>query len=175
MGRTRRERPAMKYATTIGERTFRVEVVDDHHIILDGEPYTVDFTAIGSQPVYSLLINGRSLEAHAAPREDGWQILLHGKMFEARVEDEQAIRVRALAHPAAENPGEYQLRAPMPGLAVGIPVAVGDTIAKGTTLVILESMKMQNELRSQKDGVVQEIRISPGQTVEQNQVLIVVG
>ncbi len=165
----------MKYATTIGGKTFRVEVVDDHHIILDGEPYTVDFTAIGNQPVYSLLINGRSLEAHAVPLEDGWQILLHGKMFEARVEDEQAIRVRALAHGAADNPGEYQLRAPMPGLAVGIPVAVGDTIVKGTTLVILESMKMQNELRSQKDGVVQEIRISPGQTVEQNQVLVVVG
>jgi biotin carboxyl carrier protein len=175
MGRTRRERRTMKYATTIGGRTFRVEVVDDHHIILDGEPYEVDFTAIGSQPVYSLLINGKSLEAHAAPLDDGWQILLHGRMFEARVEDEQAIRVRALAHTAADTPGEYQLRAPMPGLVVGIPVSAGAAVAKGETLVILESMKMQNELRSQKDGVVQEIRIQPGQTVEQNQVLIVVG
>ncbi|MGB7538515.1 MAG: biotin/lipoyl-containing protein [Anaerolineales bacterium] len=165
----------MKYATTIGERTFRVEVVDDHHIILDGKPYEVDFTAIANQPVFSLIINGQSLEAHAAPREDGWQILLHGRMFEARVEDEQAIRVRSLAHAAAENPGEYQLRAPMPGLVVGIPVAAGGSVAKGDTLVILESMKMQNELRSLKDGVVQEIRIQPGQTVEQNQVLIVVG
>jgi biotin carboxyl carrier protein len=175
MGRTRQGRRAMKYATTIGGRTYRVEVVDDHHIILDGEPYEVDFTAIGNQPVYSLLINGRSLEAHAAPLEDGWQILLHGKMFEARVEDEQAIRVRGLAHAAADNPGEYPLRAPMPGLAVGIPVAVGDAVSKGTTLVILESMKMQNELRSPKDGVVQEIRIQPGQTVEQNQVLVIIG
>jgi biotin carboxyl carrier protein len=165
----------MKYATTIGGRTFRVEVVDDHHIILDGKPYTVDFTAIGSQPVFSLLINGQSLEAHAAPLEDGWQILLHGRMFEAHVEDDQAIRVRALAHAAADIPGEYPLRAPMPGLVVGIPAAVGESVAKGATLVILESMKMQNELRSPKDGVVQEIRIRPGQTVEQNQVLIVIG
>jgi biotin carboxyl carrier protein len=165
----------MKYATTIGERTYRVEVLDDHHILLDGEPYEVDFTAIGNQPVYSLLINGRSLEAHAVPLEDGWQVLLHGKMFEARVEDEQAIRVRGLAHPAADAAGEFQLRAPMPGLAVGIPVAVGESVSKGTPLVILESMKMQNELRSPVDGAVQEIRIRPGQTVEQNQVLVVIG
>jgi biotin carboxyl carrier protein len=165
----------MKYATTIGAKTFRVEVVDDHHIILDGKPYEVDFTAIGNQPVFSLLINGQSLEAHAAPLEDGWQILLHGRMFEARVEDDQAIRVRALAHAVADIPGEYPLRAPMPGLVVGIPVAAGESIAKGATLVILESMKMQNELRSPKDGVVQEIRIQPGQIVEQNQVLIIIG
>jgi biotin carboxyl carrier protein len=165
----------MKYATTIGDRTYRVEILDDHHILLDGEPYEVDFTAIGNQPVYSLLINGRSLEAHAVPLEEGWQILLHGTMFEAHVDDEQAIRVRALAHSAVETDGEFLLRAPMPGLAVSIPVTVGQSVSKGTALVILESMKMQNDLRSQKDGVVQEIRIQPGQAVEQNQVLVIVG
>jgi biotin carboxyl carrier protein len=175
MGRPGREEPPVKYATTIGERTFRVEVLDDRHLLLDGKPFEVDFTAIGNQPVFSLLINGRSLEAHAFPMEGGWQVLLHGKMFEARVEDEQAIRVRALARSVADTSGEFQLRAPMPGLVVGIPVSAGQIVAKGTALVILESMKMQNELRTPKDGTVQEIRIQPGQIVEQNQVLVVVG
>lgn len=165
----------MKYMTTIGDRTFRVEVLDDRHILLDGKPFEVDFTAIGNQPVFSLLINGRSLEAHAVPLEGGWQVLLHGKMFEAHVDDEQAIRVRALAHSVADAGGEFLLRAPMPGLAVSIPVSVGQNVSKGTPLVILESMKMQNELRCPKDGTVQEIRILHGQTVEQNQVLVVIG
>jgi biotin carboxyl carrier protein len=165
----------MKYVTTIGNRTFRVEVLDDHHILLDGKPYEVDFTAIGSQPVYSLLINGRSLEAHAVPMDGGWQVLLHGQMFEAQVEDEQAIRARALATTAPEAGGEFLLRAPMPGLVVGIPAAAGRSVAKGDSLVILESMKMQNELRSPRDGTVLEVRIQPGQAVEQNQVLVVVG
>jgi biotin carboxyl carrier protein len=165
----------MKYLTTIGDRTFRVEILNDRHILLDGKPYEVDFTDIGRQQVYSLLINGRSLEAHAVPMEGGWQVLLHGKMFEARVEDEQAIRVRALAHSAADTGGEFLLRAPMPGLVAGIPVGAGQSVSKGTALVILESMKMQNELRSQKDGTVQEIRVQPGQAVDQNQVLVVVG
>jgi biotin carboxyl carrier protein len=165
----------VKYLTTIGGKTFRVEVLDDRHILLDGKPFEVDFTAIGKEQVFSLLINGRSLEALAVPMDGGWQVLLHGKMFEARVEDEQAIRVRALVHSVADAGGEFLLRAPMPGLAVGIPVTVGQSIAKGTSLVILESMKMQNELRCPKDGTVLEIRIQPGQAVEQNQVLVVVG
>jgi biotin carboxyl carrier protein len=165
----------MKYVTTIGGQTFRVEVLDDRHILLDGKPFEVDFTAIDNQPVFSLLINGRSLEAHAVPMEGGWQVLLHGKMFEAQVEDEQAIRVRALAHSVGDAGGECLLRAPMPGLVVSIPVTAGQNVAKGAALVILESMKMQNELRSPKDGTVQEIRIQPGQIVEQNKVLVVIG
>jgi biotin carboxyl carrier protein len=164
----------VKYITTIGNRTFHVEVIDEHHILLDGKPYEVDFTAIGNQPVYSLLINGRSLEANAFPTGEGWQVLLHGKMFETHVEDEQAVRARAVAHTAAESKGEFFLRAPMPGLVVNIPVEVGAEVKKGSALVILESMKMQNELRSPKDGRVQEIRIHLGQAVEQNQILVVV-
>jgi len=165
----------VKYVTSIGGKTYNVEVIDEHHIMLDGKPYEVDFTAIGNQPVYSLLINGRSLEANAVPTGDGWQVLLHGKMFEARVEDEQAVRARAVAHAAPETPNEWLLRAPMPGLVVSLPASVGAEVKKGAPLVILESMKMQNELRSQKDGTVKEIRIQPGQAVELNQVLVVVG
>lgn len=164
----------MKYITTIAGKTYHVEVIDEHHLLLDGKPYEVDFTDIANQPVYSLLINGRSLEANAFPTGDGWQVLLHGKMFEARVEDEQAVRARAVAHATAEPPNEWQLRTPMPGLVVNILASVGAEVKKGAPLVILESMKMQNELRYLKDGTVREIRVQPGQTVELNQVLVVV-
>lgn len=165
----------MKYVTTIGGHIYHVEVIDERRILLDGKPYEVDFTAIANQPVYSLLINGRSLEANAFQTEEGWQVLLHGKMFEARVEDEQAVRARAVAHAAPETATEWLLRAPMPGLVVNITASIGAEIKKGAPLVILESMKMQNELRSQKDGTVKEIRIQPGQAVELHQVLVVVG
>jgi biotin carboxyl carrier protein len=164
----------MKYVTSIGSRTYHLEVIDEHHILLDGKPYEVDFTAIGNQPVYSLLINGRSLEANAFQTGEGWQVLLHGKMFEARVEDEQAVRARAVAHATPETPTEWPLRAPMPGLVVAVQASVGSEVKKGAALVILESMKMQNELLSQKNGTVREVRVQPGQAVEQNQVLVVV-
>jgi 3-methylcrotonyl-CoA carboxylase alpha subunit len=60
----------------------------------------------------------------------------------------------------------------MPGLIVAVPVAEGETVSRGQNLVILESMKMQNELRSPRDGVVHHIRAKPGERVEQNQVLV---
>jgi biotin carboxyl carrier protein len=165
----------MKYTTQVGERTYQVEIVDERHVLLDGTPYEVDFIAIGDQPVFSLLINGRSYEAHAVRQGEGWQVLLHGQMYTANVEDEQAVRARALAHPTAGKTGEFHLRSPMPGLIVRILVSVGQTVEKGTPLVILESMKMQNELRAQKAGIICEVRAEPNQTVEQNQVLIVIG
>jgi biotin carboxyl carrier protein len=164
----------MKYVTSVGKHSYQVEILDEHHVLVDGKPYEVDFTVIAEQPVFSLLIDGRSFEANAAAKDDGWQILLHGKMYEVRVEDEQAIRARAIAHPVAAEIGEYHLRAPMPGLVVGVPVTAGQTIEKGGALVILESMKMQNELRSPKAGTVQEVRVQTGQTVDQNQVMVVI-
>jgi biotin carboxyl carrier protein len=175
MDRPLRQDAPMKYQTRIGEQTYEVEVLDERHLVLNGTPYEVDFASIGDQAVFSLLINGRSYEAHAVRQDDGWQILLHGEMYEATVEDEQAVRARALARPGAVESGEYSLRSPMPGLIVRILASVGQTVEKGAPLVILESMKMQNELRSQKAGTVREIRIEPNQTVEQNQVLIVIG
>jgi biotin carboxyl carrier protein len=165
----------MKYLTKIGEQTFELEVLDERHILLDGKPHEVDFTSIGDQAVFSILIDGRSYEAHAVRQGEGWQILLHGQMYEAVVEDEQAVRARALARPIAAESGEFYLRSPMPGLIVRILTAVGQTVEKGTPLIILESMKMQNELRSQKAGTVREIRAEINHTVEQNQVLIVIG
>jgi biotin carboxyl carrier protein len=165
----------MKYLTKIGEQTFELEILDERHIRLDGEPHEVDFTSIGDQAVFSILIDGRSYEAHAVRQGEDWHILLHGQMYEAVVEDEQAVRARALARPTTAESGEFFLRSPMPGLIVRILTAVGQTVEKGTPLIILESMKMQNELRSQKAGTVREIRAEINQTVEQNQVLIVIG
>jgi biotin carboxyl carrier protein len=60
----------------------------------------------------------------------------------------------------------------MPGLVVSIPVAEGDVVEKGQVILILESMKMQNELKSPKEGTISRIRVKPGETVEQRQALL---
>jgi pyruvate carboxylase subunit B len=61
----------------------------------------------------------------------------------------------------------------MPGLVVSVPVSVGDTVAKGTSVVVLQAMKMENELRASTSGRVVEVRVDRGQAVEQGQVLLV--
>ena len=165
----------MKYVTTIGEREFIVEILDDRHILIDGSPVTVDFDSVTDQPVHSLLVDGHSYEASVFPgEEEGWQVLIHGKLYPAQVEDEREKRLRSRSDSGVAERGEFHLKAPMPGLVVALPVEEGQAVAKGDVLVILESMKMQNELRAPRAGTVARLRVGIGDSVEQRQTLLTV-
>ena len=69
--------------------------------------------------------------------------------------------------------GDIHVKAPMPGLVVSIPVAEGQDVVSGENLIILESMKMQNELKAPRDGVISRLRVKSGDNVESNQVLLI--
>jgi biotin carboxyl carrier protein len=164
----------MNYITTIGDREFRVEVLDKRHISVNGRIMEVDFEPIGGQPVYSLLIDGKSYEAFVRPAEDEWEVLLLGQQYPVKVEDAREKRLRAAGAGSPQGSGDFQLKAPMPGLVVAVPVAEDQQVQKGEVLLVLESMKMQNELRSPRPGTVQRIKVAPGESVEQRQVLLTV-
>ncbi len=139
---------------------------------MDGKVYEVDFESVSGQPVYSLIVDGKSQEGYVARGEDDWQVLLHGRLFPITVEDEREKRLRSAAGGGVAETGEFHLRAPMPGLVVAIPVEEGQAIKRGQVLVILESMKMQNELKAPRDGTVGRLRVKAGETVEQKQTLL---
>lgn len=162
----------MKYITTVGEKEFSVEITDDHHIIVDGKTYHVDFVSVSGQPVYSLIAEGRSHEAYVRESDEGWQVLLRGRLYPVQVEDEREKRLRAAAGGGVAETGEFHLKAPMPGLVVTVSVEEGEEVKKGQVLIILESMKMQNELKSPRDGVVNRIKVKKGESVEQKQALL---
>ena len=162
----------MKYITTINEKVYTVEILEDHRVVVDGTVYEVDFDSISGQPVYSVLIDGQSYEAYVYPSDEGWQVLLHGHLYTAQVEDERERRLRAAAGSRVAERGEYLLKSPMPGLVISIPVAEGQMVKKGEVLLVLESMKMQNELKSPRDGSISRIRVKPGDSVEQRQTLM---
>jgi len=162
----------MKYVTTISEREYIIEILDERHILLDGTPYEVDFDSVSGQPVYSLLLDGHSYESYVYPSEDGWQVLLHGALYPATVEDEREKRLRAALGREIAERGEFHVKAPMPGLVIAVLVNDGQAVEKGDVLVILESMKMQNELRSPRAGTVTRLRAKAGDSVEQRQTLL---
>ncbi len=165
----------MRYAATLNDKTYLIEINDDQRVIVDGVEYAVDFEPVSGQPVYSLLIDGRSYEAYIYETEAGWQVLLRGDLHTVQVEDEREKRLRAAAGgAAAAASGEFNLKAPMPGLIVAVPVAEGQSVKKGDNLVILESMKMQNELKCPREGVVTRVKVKAGDSVEQNQILVTV-
>jgi biotin carboxyl carrier protein len=162
----------MKYITTIDDKQFTVEIIDEKHVSVDGKVYEIDFESVAGQPVYSLIVDGRSHESYIYQGDDNWQVLMRGRLYPVKVEDEREKRLRAAAGGSVAETGEFHLRAPMPGLVVAIPVTEGQSIHRGQVILILESMKMQNELKAPRDGTIGRIRVRPGESVEQKQTLL---
>ncbi|MBN1305544.1 MAG: biotin/lipoyl-binding protein [Anaerolineales bacterium] len=162
----------MKYIATIEDKEFTVEIIDENHITIDGQVLDVDFESVSGQPVYSLILDGKSYEAHINQGENGLQVLLHGQLYDVNVEDEREKRLRAAAGETVAASGEFHLKAPMPGLVVAIPVNEGDQVEKGDVLLVLESMKMQNELKAPRAGTIERIRVHAGDSVEQKQTML---
>ena len=162
----------MKYIVTLANHEYTLEILDEHRLLLDGQEVQVDFEAVGSQPAYSLLVDGRSYEALVYLEEGSWQVLIEGRLYQASVEDEREKRLRAAYGKAPDEKAEFYLKAPMPGMVVAVPVKNGQTVQKGETLLILESMKMQNELHSPRAGTVARLRVAPGDRVEKKETLM---
>ncbi len=162
----------MKYFVRVDDEEFVVEIDEMGNVTLDGEPVDVDLARIPDQPVYSLLLEHRSYEFAAEEVRDGYAILLQGEQYIARVEDEYRRRLMGGRARPAPTTSDMNITAPIPGRIVKVEVREGDEVADGQPLVILEAMKMENEIRAPHAGMVQRVHVDPGQNVEQGQVLI---
>jgi len=162
----------MKYATTIGEQTYIVEINREGEVMIDGDTFPVDLQAI-DEVTYSLLMSNRSYEALVDTAGDELAVLLAGRMYTAQVLDERARRLSRVDGSSVSS-GELTLKSPMPGLIVAVPVAEGQVVKKGQTVLVLESMKMENELKAPRDGTVSSIKVKVRQSVEQHQPLVVI-
>lgn len=162
----------MRYITTVDGETFEVEINSENEITVSGRRLRVDFQSVAGQPVYSLILDNQSYEAYVYPSDQGLDVLLLGQLYHTVVEDERQRRLRQASGMQVTPSGEFHLRAPMPGLVVAIPIAEGQQVGQGQDLVILESMKMQNELKAPREGTISRVRVKPGDNVEQNQILV---
>jgi len=162
----------MKYIAEVDGLEFLVEIIDEQHVRFGDEILQINLAAVNGVPLYSLIVNNESFEGYVYPDDAGWQVLLQGQFYQIRVEDEREKRLRT-AGSAAERPGaEFVLKAPMPGLVIDVLVQEDQRVEKGQTLLVLESMKMQNELRAPRAGVVTRLRVKSGESVQQKQILL---
>lgn len=161
----------MKYITTVNDQEYIIEIDHDHEILVNGISYEVDFTQLPEGDVLSLLLNHRSLEAVVEVQDDTWNVLIKGELYTVKVQDERAYRLAKARGNVADVTGEAVIKSPMPGIIIAVPVVEGQPVKKGDQVVILESMKMENELRAPRDGVVGRIHVEPGASVEKDQVL----
>lgn len=164
----------MKYVTTINNKTFEIDIQRDGSLLVNGEQREVDFLALGPA-LYSILMDGLSHELVIEERDDQVEVLLRGKLYAGKVLDERAQLMASRGGGLMSESGETVIKSPMPGLVVSVKVEPGQEVEAGQTVIILESMKMQNELKSPRSGVIHEVNVSDGQSVEQGKVLVTIG
>lgn len=164
----------MKYQTIVNGQTFDVEINEDGRLLVNGEQRAIDFRELRAGELYSLLLDHLSFEAVVEERDDRYHVLIAGAMHEAKVTDERSRRLESAFMAFGDAGSEAQIRAPMPGLIVRVTVEEGQDVSKGDTVVILESMKMENELKSPRDGKVRHVNVAAGDSVEHNRVLVTI-
>lgn len=162
----------MKYIATVNHREFTIEIDPDKGILIDGEPQEIDFRRLPSGGVTSLLMNHRSISAVVEEREDHWEVLIEGDLYAVNVQDERAYRLGKMRSTGLTVNGEAVVTSPMPGIIIAVPVAVGDVVQHGDKVIILESMKMENELRAPCTGIITHVHTAAGMSVEKDQPLI---
>jgi biotin carboxyl carrier protein len=128
--------------------------------------------AAGNHALFSLLVDNCSYEVLVEEQGDEFRVLVAGKLHTVRVEDAERHRLSELIGPRTEPRVETVIAAPMPGLVVSVPVRVGQAVAAGDVLVVLESMKMENEVRAPQDAVIQAVHVAAGDFVTAHQVLV---
>ncbi len=183
----------MRYRATVGNRQISITPHDNGHeraVTLEGRELHVDWRPVGGGETeaqderaahYSALINGRSYEAYVRrAREDNdeggvlFEVTIAGRPLLVAVEDERTQALASLAG-GAHGSGDATIRAPMPGLVSNVLAEEGTLVERGQAIVVLEAMKMENDLATPRAGVIKSVRVSKGQTVNQGEVLAIVG
>jgi biotin carboxyl carrier protein len=168
-------RPPAKIAVRVDGALFVVEIEDvaagGLAVRVNGQAVDVD-TRLDGFGSGSLLLDGVS---HVVDQDGGsgeTTVVVDGEAFRVQIEGNATQR---RGGPTDGHPGGGQrLVAPMPGKVAAVLVAVGQPVERGAGLVVLEAMKMENEFRATGSGIVTEIRVSPGQTVNAGDLLVVV-
>ncbi len=161
----------MKYIATVDGQDIEIDLERQGEVQLGDAVLQTDLRAIDGSS-YSLLLDHRSYEVFVERQAGRYVIMIDGDQFLVEVEDARLKQLRAMGGAAHEESGSAQVVAPMPGLVVKVLVAPGDVVEAGQGVLILEAMKMENELRSPRAGVVRQVSAVPGQTVAQGELLI---
>ncbi|HWA40232.1 MAG TPA: biotin/lipoyl-containing protein [Gemmatimonadales bacterium] len=163
----------MKYFVTVAGKEMVVEL-DGERVTVDGAPIdSAHLNTLPGTPIRHLLLDGASHALALDPVGRGqWAVGYLGEHHEVEVVDERTRHIRSLTGAGQKGSGPTTLKAPMPGLVVRVGVEEGARVEAGTPLVVLEAMKMENELRATAPGVVKGVKVKAGQAVEKGQVLV---
>lgn len=162
----------MKYRVTVGETVFQVEV-DGTVVTVDGVRHSAELREVDSTLLKLLVLDHATWVLPMEPAGGPvWEVSDGGERFTVEVLDERTAHIRSLVGEGSRAQAPAMLRAPMPGLVVKVHVQPGQEVTGGASLVALEAMKMENDLKAKGPGVVATIQVAAGQVVEKGDVLL---
>ena len=168
----------MKYYVEWAGRTHEVEIKPDGDglaVSVDGKGHPVDVAPLEDSGLLNLIVDGNSV-TYAARFENGEAVLsFHDREVRVTVEDERQRAARLATGGGRASAGKANIKSVMPGIVKEVRVEAGEAVEGGRPLLILEAMKMENEIRAPHEGVVEAVHVSAGQAVEKGAALIDLG
>jgi len=167
----------MKYIVAVNGRDYEIRV-DGAEVEIAGRRYAAELRPIPGSPLRHLVFAGGSTLLVLEPGGEGpgtWRIQDRGERYQVEALDERSRYIRSLVGNGKAAVSGAVLKAPMPGLIVRILVEPGRRVEAGAGILVLEAMKMENELKAPVAGVVERVEVSAGQVVEKGAVLVVMG
>jgi len=165
----------LKYFIELNGTNHEVELPQSghtDHVKINGEQVKVDYHS-QQRDTYILYINNRPHQIDIHPNGDQLLMQVGGINFDAVVRDERQDAVRRIiGSKSSKREGAGNIKAPMPGLIVKISVKEGDPVSKGQGILVVEAMKMENEITAPIDGVIKKCLIEEGQTVNKGELMI---
>jgi pyruvate carboxylase subunit B len=162
----------MKYHVTVRSRTYVIEV-DGGSVTIDAERFESHWAAIPGTPLIHLLLGNQSWTVACQQLEGSrWALGAVGERLEVEVQDDRSKQIEALTGQGRKPAVGGIIKAPMPGLVVRVDVSKGEVVEVGRGVVVVEAMKMENELRAQIHGIVEHVHVKAGDRVEKGTPLV---
>ncbi len=166
----------MKYFVTIRERIHEIEVAErlgELHVSVNGEPAEVDYQDIDGLGQLGLIVDGRTYAVSIQGDANRADVSVAGHIYAFELEDERERAAHAADRERGAGGGD--LKSVMPGVVVSLLAQEGDVVEKGQALLVLEAMKMQNEIGAPAAGTVKKIHVAEGAAVAGGTLLVTLG
>jgi len=163
----------MKYVAIVNGKQRAVEIASvdgSYRLTIDGKSFTVDLFRPGPQCI-SMLIEGQAYEVGLGKDGNHFSVYFYNDTIELDLFDARKFQASNTVRSSSSS-GPLKILAPMPGKIVKVAVQEHSTVKEGDSLLIMEAMKMQNELKAPRDGTIGRVRVKSGETVEQKQTLL---
>jgi biotin carboxyl carrier protein len=167
---------AQKYRLKLGDQEHELEVeeADGHYRVRLGDDwYPVELSRLGDSARYSLLLERKPYDIFAEEGPQGFHVVIDGRLFAVALASASRRPGAAGEMDAGADTGEWELKSPMSGVVQEVFVKPGDEVEQGQVVLVIEAMKMQNELRARRAGSVKAVYVSVGQRVDQGTPLLV--